>query len=54
MSAEIAGLARYGVRIYVITIPDLGQTPLAKVSGTESFLTDLTDLFNSGILALRE
>lgn len=47
---EIAKLARYGAKIYVITIPDLGQTPLGlSTSDGSQLLTELTNLFNSGI-----
>lgn len=52
-NAEIRRLAKFGARIYVVTIPDLGKTPLGSSSPDGgAFLTYLTTLFNDGISRL--
>lgn len=48
--SEISKLAKFGAKIYVLTIPDLGLTPLgASTPDAGVFLTDLTNLFNTNI-----
>lgn len=49
--AEIIRLAKFGEKVYVITIPDLGSTPLGLQAGGP-FLSALTDVFNSEVLSL--
>jgi outer membrane lipase/esterase len=51
--SELKKLAKFGAKIYVITIPDLGQTPLGLYSSDGGrFLTELTEIFNSEISSL--
>jgi outer membrane lipase/esterase len=50
--SEVKRLSKFGAKIYVITIPDLGQTPLGFNSGSGEFLTLLTEIFNSEISSL--
>jgi outer membrane lipase/esterase len=54
MNHEIARLARSGADVVVITIPDIGATPLGLNSPTDvaQGLTELTRVFNGAIAGL--
>lgn len=51
--SEVKKLTKYDAQIFVITIPDLGQTPLGlSTDDGGKFLTQLTDIFNNEISTL--
>jgi len=51
--SEVRKLSKLGSKIVVITIPDLGQTPLGLSSADGGgFLSELTNIYNSEIVKL--
>ena len=46
---EVTELSKTGAKILVITIPELGLTPLGDLTNSVVFLNQLTDLFNQKI-----
>jgi outer membrane lipase/esterase len=49
---EVAALSKTGAKIIVITVPQLGSTPLAVSVDGVDFLNQLTDVFNQKISKL--
>jgi phospholipase/lecithinase/hemolysin len=49
---ELTGLSNTGAKLFVITIPKLGMTPLGAATNGVDFLNQLTDIFNQKISKL--